>query len=153
MSLHLQNRYTPANISNSADESKEWREQLKECLGGYELATGKPVKMAVIDTGVSIPGADLEYQFHNRLKECRSWLDEKAGEEGIEFQEVDEDGHGTHTVSIALKTTERTDCELYVAQVFRNRGEKKTVYTNKATQTAIARVSIHNKRKLPSTPS
>jgi len=139
-----------ANVSSSAKSASTWMAQLDRCFGRYELTEDtdqERVRIAVIDTGVNIDDTTMEYQFNSRLEECRSWLDAKAGEEGTLLSPGDdEDGHGTHTVSIALQATRQTLCKIYAAQVFRKRQDKRKVATTKSTQVAIARVSLHGKR-------
>jgi subtilisin family serine protease len=125
--------------------------ELHKCLERYELTQAhkqEPVRIAVIDTGVYIDDITLETQFDSRLEECRSWLDAKAGEGGTLLSPGnDEDGHGTHTVSIALQATRQTRCKVYAAQVFQKRQDKGTVATTESIQVAIARVSFHDKRQ------
>jgi len=126
---------------------------LCKCLKRYELTqdpSQEPIRIAVIDTGVYIDDTTLDCQFDSRLMECRSWLDAKAEEEGTLLSPGDdEDGHGTHTVSIALQATRQTLCKIYAAQVFRTRQDKRKVATTESTQVAIARVSFHGKRQFP----
>jgi hypothetical protein len=102
----------------------------------------KPVRIAVIDTGAKIHSDHLEFIFDSRLKECRSWLDPSAGAKGLEMPAGgDEDGHGTQMVTLALRATRDTPCEVFAAQVFRNRKDQLRAGATATTQTAIARVS------------
>ena len=120
---------------------------VKQCELTGDIDQGR-VKIAIVDTGVHIDDVTLEYRFNSRLKECRSWLDGSGGDDGILLSpNVDEDGHGTHNASIALKATQHTQNEIFVAQVFRRRRDKQTVGTTRPTQIAIARVSIHCMKK------
>jgi hypothetical protein len=100
------------------------------------------VRIAVIDTGAQIHGDELEFMFDSRLKECRSWLDSAGAGDGVVMPlGGDDDGHGTHTVSLALKATQNTHCELFSAQVFRTRQEQLESGNAETTQRAIAKVS------------
>jgi hypothetical protein len=101
-----------------------------------------PVRIAVIDTGAQIHGDDLEFMFDSRLKECRSWLDSADAGDGLVMPSGgDADGHGTHTVSLALRATQNTHCELFSAQVFCTRQEQLESGNAETAQLAIARVS------------
>jgi hypothetical protein len=100
------------------------------------------MRIAVIDTGAQIHGDDLEFIFDSRLKECRTWLNSADAGDGLVMPSGgDVDGHGTHTVSLALRATQNTHCELFSAQVFRTRQELLEPGSAESTQLAIARVS------------
>jgi hypothetical protein len=114
----------------SAASSAEWTELLKSCVETVLPSRERPgqharhVRIAVLDTGASIPQHLLENLYDNRLVECRTWLDSWA-DEGKPFDaNCDEDGHGTHGTSVLLGATAETDIEIYAAQVFRNRTEQ-----------------------------
>jgi subtilisin family serine protease len=79
--------------------------------------SGRPVRIAVIDTGVAIEASILEDLYENRLKECRSWTCANPARL-VDGTTADTVGHGTHAASLLLKVTENTDCEIYVARVF-----------------------------------
>jgi subtilisin family serine protease len=77
----------------------------------------RPVRIAVIDTGVAIEPSIVEDLYESRLIECRSWTGANPAQL-IEGPTADTVGHGTHATSLLLKVTENTDCEIYVAKVF-----------------------------------
>lgn len=78
---------------------------------------GRAVRIAVIDTGASIGSSILEDVYDNRLTEFRSWIGNEPARV-IKDDTADTVGHETHATSLALKVTENTNCEVYVAQVF-----------------------------------
>ena len=56
--------------------------------------------------------------------ECRSWIGKDRGRL-VSYAAADLIGHGTHATSLALKVTENTNCEIYVAQVFEKDPQQK----------------------------
>ena len=86
----------------------------------------RPVRIAVVDTGASIESSVLDDLYDGRLIECRSWT---CGDPGrlVKDATADAVGHGTHATSLALKITENTDCEIYVAQVFDQTHQRKSM--------------------------
>jgi hypothetical protein len=106
--------------------------------------SGRPVRIAVIDTGAAIEGDVLEDIYDNRLIECRSWIGEGDPARLIEGATGDKVGHGTHATSLVLKVTENTDCQVYAAQVFERDPQQKRPSGNDLglTTKAIALVSL-----------
>ena len=130
-----------ADLTNSVRQSILRSQPLED--EDESLSVAKPVKIAVIDTGVCIDEAILEQRFDGRLKECRSWLDDGDGENGAVIPPcADAVGHGTHATSLVLQATEHTGCEVYVAQVFNSREDQQSGKSRQATQVAIARVCM-----------
>jgi len=86
----------------------------------------RPVRVAIIDTGAAIGASDLDV-YDNRLIECRSWTGKNSARV-VQDAAADAVGHGTHAASLALKVTENTDCEIYVAQVFDRNPQQKTTH-------------------------
>jgi hypothetical protein len=143
--------------------AKDWMKHWHSTMGGENGIWAKsapglssslppehqePVRIAIIDTGAAIDEALLEsydYNGRSRFCACRSWADEQYGDQGKEIGHEDFVGHGTHATSLALKITENTDCEIYVAQVFQGDPQKimEEEQTSKSTATsAIAKVSL-----------
>ena len=116
--------------SHSAASADEWMESLKKCVRTVLPSTDqserppRTVKIAILDTGASIPQDVLTDLFDNRLIECRTWL-ESWDDEGRPFDAgSDSDGHGTHGTSVLLNATSETDIEIFAAQVFHGRAEQ-----------------------------
>ncbi|KAK5110337.1 hypothetical protein LTR62_006045 [Meristemomyces frigidus] len=127
-----------------ADLTNSVRQSVQRSLPSQDedstFPTVSPVKIAIIDTGVSIDESILDQEFDGRLRECRSWLKDGDGEDGAVISpNSDAVGHGTHATSLVLQATEHTGCEVYVAQVFNSRGDQQKDQTRQATQVAIAR--------------
>lgn len=71
-----------------------------------------PVKIAILDSGLDLPSADLE-AWEDRIMDVRSWV---RGNEGKRIRGCgDETGHGTHAAALLLNTA--PDAFIYVAQV------------------------------------
>lgn len=113
------------------DRAKQWMSNLHKSTESLwsQLAPqhdplvtfGRPVKVAVIDTGAAIEESDLGC-YDDRLVEVRSWTD---GRPATKVDMADLVGHGTHSTSLVLSVTENTDCEVYAAQAFRDDPQKK----------------------------
>lgn len=95
------------------------------------------MKIAVLDTGVSFANWAL---YQHKIAEQRSWVGVKDKKLGANFsgENIDTDGHGTHTTSVLMETS--PSCEVYVAKVFEGRREKSGETPVEATQQAIANV-------------
>lgn len=107
---------------------------------------GRPVKVAVIDTGAAIEESDLEC-YDDRLVQVRSWTD---GELATKVEMADLVGHGTHSTSLVLSVSENTDCEVYAAQAFRDDPQKNgDVQPNlRKIEGGIRDVSMYCRRRL-----
>ncbi len=111
------------------------------------IAVHTPVRIAVIDTGVHIDEDTLDLKYDGRLKECRSWLKDANGDVGqMMLSPTDSVGHGTHATSLLLQATQHTPCEVYAAQVFDAQEGHDRGAASQATQVAITRVRVSNKR-------
>lgn len=109
------------------DQDEEWSWSLRS-IGmrpGYSTATGKGVKVAVLDTGVDLDHPDLAHHFVGHKAENL--------ESFIEGEDVDDgNGHGTHVSGIVAGATDSSggirysvapDAELLVGKVLDNRGD------------------------------
>jgi hypothetical protein len=106
----------------------------------------RPIRLAVIDTGAAIESSILEDLYDNRLVECRSWIGKNSATV-VKDAAADRVGHGTHAASLALKVTENTSCEIYVAQVFDRSPVQEASSKNDmgVVAEAIARVGLQTK--------
>jgi len=111
--------------------------------GRSKALIDRPVKIAIIDTGAAIEPSVLEEMYDSRLIECRSWIGKNSAHV-VNHATADTVGHGTHAASLALKVTENTDCQIYVAQVFDRNPQQKPSHRNdrKVTAEAIALVGF-----------
>ena len=91
------------------------------------------VRVAVIDTGADMPTNVAKDDYNGRLKECRTWLnteDSKGMPQG-----GDDDGHGTHLVSLVLNIAPL--CDVYAAQVFPKRERESSSDSSKQAVRAL----------------
>lgn len=101
----------------------------------------EPVKVAILDTGAKFDPKMLEMAYEGRIKEYRSWTDQGCGKRGKILDDGnDDDGHGTHAVSLLLQVARH--CEVYVAQVFPSRFSKRDANVDRDVVDSIANVSI-----------
>ncbi|KAM0547324.1 hypothetical protein ACHAPJ_010460 [Fusarium lateritium] len=96
-----------------------------KCQGQYEDLLGKVdetarVKIAVLDTGLQIPGALQEnYEVEKRIntQQSKNFVPAKDGEINVDWN-VDSDGHGSRVGQIILQIAPAAD--LHIAKVFRS---------------------------------
>lgn len=122
----------------SAATADTWQRNLGVLYDSLRLLpNANPVKIAVLDTGVSFANWTL---YQHKIAEQRSWVgveDQILGAD-LTGKNIDADGHGTHTTFVLLETS--PSCEVYVAKVFGGRREKLGAIPIQATQQAIANV-------------
>jgi hypothetical protein len=87
------------------------------------LPSPDAVRIAILDTGANFTSTTASLLYDSRVQQYVSWdsrhhpiVHESLGE--------DRDGHGTHSASMLLDSTQGTDCLILVAQVFNATGEK-----------------------------
>ncbi|KAF5662958.1 peptidase S8 subtilisin kexin sedolisin [Fusarium heterosporum] len=108
---------------NSAIHSAEWLKKLNG-INSYiysitknvaQKGSSRPVRIAILDTGYD-PEA-VFFRVPDRQQQMKGWKD-CAGDSEVP---IDENGHGTHTISLAMKVAPLAD--FYVARVARDRSK------------------------------
>ncbi|KAM0345647.1 hypothetical protein ACHAPU_006301 [Fusarium lateritium] len=77
--------------------------------------SGRPIRIAILDTGYD-PEA-VFFRVPDRQRQMKGWKDHAGGLE----VPIDENGHGTHTIALAMKVAPLAD--FYVARVSRDRSK------------------------------
>lgn len=82
------------------------------------------------------------FKLHSSTEALWSQLKPVNGQRGVIADTADCVGHGTHSTSLVLAVSENTDCEVYVARVFRDDPQKRgdVGIDMKTTEDSIARV-------------
>lgn len=109
-------------------QSRFYRDILSKLEGNSALAKNK-TRIAILDTGYDPDAIFFNKHQKRRLKDWKDYV-----EKDQPFQK-DEDGHGTHVLSVLMKVVPAAD--IYVARVARN-----THDLQNATQN-VAEVSLH----------
>jgi hypothetical protein len=102
----------------------------------------KPIKVAILDTGVDLPDKTPKWIRKPRY-ESYSWtgvrVDESTQDQHPVMGQGDPDGHGTHMASIVLDIAR--NCKLYVVQIAGAMDDIHGEEAKDATASAIAKVS------------
>ncbi|KAK5723184.1 hypothetical protein LTR17_013904 [Elasticomyces elasticus] len=131
------NRLSAADTWNDLLRTRVHSFLSEAALLPLHLHPSRPVRIAVIDTGVSF-SKTTAHMYGRRIGEIRSWVCTADSVNGVAQQYGDDsDGHGTHAASVVLNTD--PFCEVYVAKVFEGRSEKFGASTTEETHQAIAR--------------
>lgn len=118
-----------------------WLGRLENEVHPFIETPGRPVRIAVVDTGVFFNRRTRKL-YEGRLKEVRSFTRKEDGEQGALCPEGEDlDGHGTHATSVLLDVDPFS--EVYVAKVFDSRDQKQGETLRSELQLGVARVSIH----------
>jgi hypothetical protein len=115
--------------------------RLKEYQSLLRDDSTDPIKVAILDTGVDLPGG-LPTRLQQARYESYSWVGvadiSDAHNISPNESQTDPDGHGTRMVSIVLDIAR--NCKLYVVQVAGARNAMKGKEANGAIIANIARV-------------